>query len=638
MKLLSIIIPYYAGGVYTLELLERLNKQITDEVEVILVDDGSPTPFKKTTADHKFEWCTVIRQKNKRCAGARNTGIRRSTGKYIQFIDADDMVPEYFIDRLLREIRENPFDVCDYSWRSLDQNGVQHNMRIQDREGRLQNPSVCTRCFSRDYIGKNRFNEYKDSTEDEDFSRKLGYLDKNRPCRHTAISDYMYFYRTSVENSKVKRFKAGLMNTKRIVYYYNHVTADMTSLFKGIVEEDKTNEVWLLTNQNDIPELSQYCQISKPFQIWCHEQRGEPYGRCTVIVPPIKTQIAIYCEHCQMVGGITTFIYNFCYHLREHYDIMVVYERMDPMQADKLSRIVKTMQYDPSKSIHCDTLILNRLTDKILPGFTYGQSIQVCHACKQIKFHIPQDRDILVNVSEAARRSWGEEAKNGIVIHNLSYAKREPCLMLVSATRVKTTDKGQNDERMRKLAEMLEDADINYLWFNFSDQELKQMPKSFINMAPRPNIQPYIAKADYLVQLSDVEAFCYSAIEALENNTAVLITPLEVLPEIGIEDGVNGYILPFNMKFDVKRLLEVPQFTYEQDNKKIIQQWREILGNKKPKHDYIPKAPEKTVRVYCTNQYYDKELCRTVTRGETITTSEKRAQLICGAGYGRRRS
>ncbi|MBR6294756.1 MAG: glycosyltransferase, partial [Lachnospiraceae bacterium] len=90
-KILSIIIPYYEAKRYTDELLACLDKQMTDEIEVILVDDGSPTPFKT-----EYEWCTVIRQKNKRCAGARNTGLKKATGKYIQFIDADDMVPDYF--------------------------------------------------------------------------------------------------------------------------------------------------------------------------------------------------------------------------------------------------------------------------------------------------------------------------------------------------------------------------------------------------------------------------------------------------------------------------------------------------------------------------------------------------------------
>lgn len=626
--ILSIIIPYYNAKKYTDELLACLDKQINDEIEVIVIDDGSPEPF-----ETEYKWCKVIRQKNKRCAGARNTGIRRSTGKYIQFIDADDMVPDYFIQRLFREIRENDFDVCDYSWKSLDHNGVQHNMQVRDKDGKIPNVSVCTRCFSRDYIGKNRFNEQKDSTEDEDFSRKLGYLDPNRPHKHTAISDYMYFYRTSVENSKVKRFKQGIMNTKRIVYYYPHVTADMKSLLKEIKEEDKTNEVWLLTNRCDIPELSRYCQISKPMHIWAHELRGEPYSQCTISEPPKQTQIVIYCEYCTMVGGITTFIYNFCQYMHKLYDIIVLYERMDEIRVRKLAEIVETIKYDPSMKISCDTLILNRLTDVIKPNIIHKQSIQICHACKQIRYRIPTDRDILVNVSEAAKKSWGEEAENGIVIHNMPYVQNKDTLLLVSATRVNTTDKGQNDIRMRKLAEMLDMAEINYIWLNFADGTLKDMPKSFINMPAMANIQPFISRADYLIQLSDVEAYGYSIVEALESGTAVIVTPLEVLPELGVVDGENGYIIPFNMHFDVKKLLNVPQFEYSCDINSIIDQWREILGNKKPKGNY---APKKLATIVCTKKYFDKQLFRDVLVGESLTVSESRATQICKAGYARR--
>lgn len=628
MKTLSIIIPYYNSEVYTHELLERLDKQMTDEVEVIVVDDGSSTPF--ATA---YDWCTVIRQKNKRCAGARNTGLRKSTGEYIQFIDSDDMVPEYFISRLLREIHENPFDVCDYSWKSLDGSGVQHNNRIKDREGRLPNPSVCTRCFSRAYIGDNKFNEKKDSTEDEDFSRKLGYLDPGRPCKRSAISDYMYFYRTSVENSKIKRFKAGLMNTKRIVYSYSHVTANMKSLLREIKKEDQTNEVWLLTNQCDIPELSRYCQISKPFQIWCHEHRGEPIGSCTIIEPPKKTQIVIYCEHSATVGGITTFIYNFCQHLRSYYDITVMYDRMDDLQIVKLAEIVEVIKNDPGKKITCDTLILNRLTDRIPPNITYKKSIQMCHACKQLNYHIPQDRDIIVNVSEAAKESWGEEAKDGVVIHNLPYVRKEQCLTLISATRVNAKDKGQNDYRMRKLANMLDEAEIKYIWLNFADGKVSDMPRTFINMPAVPNIQPYVTRADYLVQLSDEEAYSMSILEALNLNTAVIATPFPSLFEEGFEDGKTGYVIPFDMKFNVRKLLEVPVFEHVNETDKIISQWRELIGSMKPQRKY---TPEKLVSVICTHDYFDKALYRSVKRGEKIKMSDKRAQIICKAGYGRR--
>ena len=625
---LSIIIPYYNAKEYTDEFLDRLNPQMTDEVEVILVDDGSKEPYKTD-----YKWCQVVRQRNKRCAGARNKGLDLAKGDYIQFIDADDMVPEYFISRLLQEIDEHPFEVCDFSWKSLTKYGAQHNRVLRNREDHLSNPSVCTRCFSREYIGKNRFNTKKDSTEDEDFSRKLGYLDPYRVHVHTAITEYMYFYRTDAKNSKIKRYKQGLMQTKRIAYHYEHVTADMTWLLDEIKAEDEKNEVWLLTNQNDIPELGRYCQITAPMQIWAHELRAEPYGRCQIITQPIATQVIVYCEYCTTVGGISTVVYNFCHYMRKYYDIIVLYEHMDEKQIRKLSRIVNTQAWNPDRQYVCDTLILNRLTDKVYANIDYKKTVQICHACRQINYRIPQDRDILVNVSETAKDSWGQEAEKGTVIHNMSLVNSEKCLMLVSATRVNTVDKGQNDQRMKRLAEMLEEAGIKYLWLNFADGQLKNMPKTFINMPAIENVQPYIEKADYLVQLSDAEAYSMSILEALALGTAVVSTPFRSVFEEGFEDGKTGYIIPFDMNFDVKKLLDVPKFEFEYDNEAIIKQWRAILGNTRPKQKY---NPGQMVTIECTHDYRDVEMGRVIEKGEEITVSEQRAVQICGAGYGRR--
>lgn len=623
---LTIIIPYYNAKEYTDELLAVLNEQITDEVEVIVVDDGSEVPY-----ETGFKWCKVKRQKNQRCAGARNTGLDMAQGEYIQFIDADDMVPEYFIDRLLREIRENPFDVCDYSWRSLTSMGPQHNYRIADKTGRLRNPSVCTRCFSRAYIGDNRFNTKKDSTEDEDFSRKLGYL--TEPHRHTAISDYMYFYRTDVDDSKIKRFKQGLMHTKRIVYHFNHVTADMTDLLEEIKKEDEVNEVWLLTHQNDMPELSRYCQISHPMTMWAHELRGEPYAGVHVIERPIEAQVIIYCQYCATVGGISTVIYNFCHYLHKRYDIMVMYEEMDRMHIEKLSEIVRVTRYDPGKRYCCDTLILNRLTDEIRPNIDYRQTVQMCHACHQINFRIPQDRDVLINVSQAAKESWGEESAQGKVIHNMVHVNKGKCLILVSATRVNTIDKGKNDQRMRMLAEKLLAAGIKFVWFNFADGGLRDMPDTFFNMSPRLDIHSYIQRADYLVQLSDAEAYSMSILEALCLNTAVIATPFPSLFEEGFIDGVHGHVIPYDMEFNPEILLKVPKFRFKYDNDAIIKQWTEILGDEKPKHKYRPSG---LVNLICVKKYYDNDLCRNIQIGEHIRVTEQRAAIICGAGFGRR--
>ena len=354
----------------------------------------------------------------------------------------------------------------------------------------------------------------------------------------------------------------------------------MTKLLEEIKREDEQNEVWLLTDRCDIPEMQRYCQIHKPIKMWAHYLRGEYTDLVAIIPPPMRAQVIVYAEYCGVVGGITTFIYNFCYFMRKYYDIMVVFQKMDPVHIRRISELVKIEKYDINQSFACDTLILNRLTDKIYPNIAHRQSIQICHACRQINYRIPKDRDILSNGSQAAKDSWGEESAEGIVIHNFAYAKREKCLFLVSATRTKTIDKGENDNRMKQLAEMLNAEGIKFLWLNFADKKLDNMPKGFVNMPPMPDIHAFISKADYLVQLSDKEAYSMSILEALCLNTAVICTPFPSAEEQGVKDGENGYIVPYDMGFDVKRLLKVPKFRYKHGNGEIIRQWRGLIGEK----------------------------------------------------------
>ena len=621
---LSIIIPYYNSKEYTDELLDCLDKQMTNDVEVIVVDDGSPKAYK---SDYVLKgWLTIIRKKNGGCATARNRGLKAAKGEYIQFIDSDDLVPDYFIDELLKKIASGDYDVIDFSWRSLNFSGTQFNNLLHSDSDYLRNPSVCTRCFKRSYIGDNRFNELKDSTEDEDFSRKLGYLDRSIPLKHGTIPKYMYFYRTAVDNSKIKRFKAGLMRTKRVTYYYNVVTADRTDILEAIKEDDKRNEVILMTNRCDIPELRRYCQIMQPTTLWTHYQKGDPYRNLQIIQTPIESQIILYINSMNVIGGLATFVYQFALTLKSYYDITLLVNHIDERLRSRIASLIRVEKYNPNRQYRCDSLIMLRILDTKPANIVCGQSIQMCHACKtNNKWTIPQYHDHIVNVSEASKKSFGEEAKNAKVIHNVIVPSEEKALLLVSATRIPAADKGNNEKRMIQLASMLNNAKVPFIWLNFSDGQLMNAPKGFYNMGLHMDIQPYIAKADYLVQLSDSEAFSYSILEALTNNTAVIVTPFASVPEYGIEDGKNGYIVPFDMNFDVKKLLNIPQFEYQYDNDAIIKQWRDLLGKKKPKKKYKPLDVRK-VRVCIT--YYDIELKRTVKQGEVLYMSLERVDTL----------
>lgn len=623
---LSIIIPYYNAEPYIRELLDVLNAQITEEVEVIIVDDGSNEPLQTD-----YSWATVIRKKNGGCSTARNVGLDRANGEYVSFIDADDMIPISYVAAILQKIKGG-YDVIDLSWKSLTTNGAQHDHKLQNDNDYLTNPSVCTRVFKRSFIGDIRFNEKKDSTEDEDFSRKVGYIFRDSGLKHGAISEYLYFYRTEVINSKIKRFKKGLMKTKRIVYHYPSLKEiDKDCLLEQIKKADENNEVWLLTY--DIAALSsefrKYCQIHVPFTIWGHELRGDPFSGFIKINPPEKTQIVLYCEYANKIGGISTFIYNFCREMRQYYDIIFVYEKIDIMQLSRLSQIVPVRKWTKDLSIVCDYLIVNRITDKLKDNIIYKKSIQVLHCCNQVKLSIPEGRDILINVSQAAKDSWGEASEEGIVINNMLRSEARDMLFLVSATRVKAGDKGDNDRRFRKLARMLNEAHIPFIWLNFSDNQLPDPPEGFINMKPTLNVQDYIKKADYLVQLSDEEAYSYAILEALVNDTAVIATPFPSLFEEGFEDGRTGYAVPFDMNFDVRKLLNVPKFHFYYDNDSIIEKWRDLLGKSKK----INPKVEECVVIKVIRPYRDIELNEELPKGLELVMRKSRAEHVASYGY-----
>lgn len=105
-KLLSIIIPVYNVEEYLAVCIESVLEQITPNIEIIIVDDGSvdssPDIIRKYS-EKNSSYIKVVTQQNSGLSSARNIGVSNSIGEYIYFLDSDD----YLLDNAIQIICEN---------------------------------------------------------------------------------------------------------------------------------------------------------------------------------------------------------------------------------------------------------------------------------------------------------------------------------------------------------------------------------------------------------------------------------------------------------------------------------------------------------------------------------------------------
>ena len=99
----SIIVPIYNVEKYLAKCLDSIVRQTHQNLQIILVDDGSTDGSGNLAEDYalKDPHITVVHQKNQGQSAARNTGLSLATGDFISFIDSDDEVKPTFIEDLL---------------------------------------------------------------------------------------------------------------------------------------------------------------------------------------------------------------------------------------------------------------------------------------------------------------------------------------------------------------------------------------------------------------------------------------------------------------------------------------------------------------------------------------------------------
>ena len=119
---------------------------------------------------------------------------------------------------------------------------------------------------------------------------------------------------------------------------------------------------------------------------------------------------------------------------------------------------------------------------------------------------------------------------------------------------------------MKKLANALNMAGIPFFWLIFTNAKKSDAVKGMEMLPPRLDIAGLMLHFDAVVQLSDNEGYCLTAVEALSQGVPIIGTDIPVFKEIGINES-NGVLLPLDMSnIPLDKIKNIPnlKFSYQQ--------------------------------------------------------------------------
>lgn len=259
--------------------LDSILNQTYKHLEIILVDDGATDrcPYICDRYAAKDDRIKVIHKKNGGAASARNLGLEIASGEYISFVDSDDYVDKYYIQKLIEQLESTKSDisVCSYVSLSPEKKVPEILEKTGDYLGRDYLLQFLTdwRCgiiwnklFSKKVIGDIRFEEGH-IIDDEFFTYRV-VLNARRVY---VKNEQLYYYRereNSAMNShegkkEIKRLQDRMEYLPKRFYA---VTEKYPELYSKYLANLMDNLIILGKEANGIPELEyQIKKLRKEF-------------------------------------------------------------------------------------------------------------------------------------------------------------------------------------------------------------------------------------------------------------------------------------------------------------------------------------------------------------------------------------
>lgn len=211
----SIVVPFYNSEDTLPACLDGLRKQTLEDIEIILVDDGSEDDslaVARAFAESYEGTCVVLHQENGGPSAARNKGLEVAAGEFVAFVDSDDEVDPTMYEKMVASADKHDSDIVSCGRRSVDVSTGETLKEKIPRYGVLEgnvgtNPSIakrvsplmCDKMFRMSIVNEHGLRLDEDIRHAEDYLFSSRYRLYTR--RVSAVGEALYRYRVSNRDS-----------------------------------------------------------------------------------------------------------------------------------------------------------------------------------------------------------------------------------------------------------------------------------------------------------------------------------------------------------------------------------------------------------------------------------------------------
>lgn len=206
MKKLSIVIPAYNVEMYIERCINSiLDQQYENEIEIIVVDDGSTDSTGVILGKYKQQYpdiFNIISQNNKGVVSARNVGFNKASGDWIWFCDADDYIVKNGLSYVIDNFVDDTIDVCSFYSIALDSIALKSFKEFKSISGEVIFEGTTIDRYNQQFpwsvynhlyrLSAIKDIEFRDLTLCEDVVFNLDVYMKNLRIRSTNTSIYRY--------------------------------------------------------------------------------------------------------------------------------------------------------------------------------------------------------------------------------------------------------------------------------------------------------------------------------------------------------------------------------------------------------------------------------------------------------------